>query len=48
MLDELIDDKLKVQLAKRYIADVPKREIDSAYASMARRAGMTPGRSSPR
>ena len=42
VLDELIDDKLKVQLSKRYIADVPKREIDSAYASIARRAGMSP------
>lgn len=42
VLDELIDDRLKVQLSKRYIADVPKREIDSAYASIARRAGMTP------
>jgi peptidyl-prolyl cis-trans isomerase SurA len=40
-LDELIDDKLKIQLSKRYIADVPKREIESAYASIARRAGMT-------
>jgi peptidyl-prolyl cis-trans isomerase SurA len=42
VLDELIDDKLKVHLAKRYIADVPKREIDGAYNTMARRAGMTP------
>jgi peptidyl-prolyl cis-trans isomerase SurA len=42
VLDELIDDKLKVQLSKRYIADVPKREIESAYANIARRAGMTP------
>jgi peptidyl-prolyl cis-trans isomerase SurA len=42
VLDELIDDKLKVHLAKRYIAEVPKREIDGAYASMARRAGMSP------
>jgi peptidyl-prolyl cis-trans isomerase SurA len=41
VLDELIDDKLKIQLSKRYIADVPKREIESAYASIARRAGMT-------
>ena len=41
VLDELIDDKLKVQLSKRYIAEVPKREIENAYASMARRAGMT-------
>lgn len=42
VLDELIDDRLKVQLSKRYIADVPKREIDSAYATIARRAGMSP------
>jgi peptidyl-prolyl cis-trans isomerase SurA len=42
VLDDLIDDKLKVQLSKRYIADVPKREIENAYANIARRAGMTP------
>jgi peptidyl-prolyl cis-trans isomerase SurA len=42
VLDELIDDKLKVHLARRYIADIPKREIESTYASMARRAGMSP------
>jgi peptidyl-prolyl cis-trans isomerase SurA len=41
-LDDLIDDKLKVQLSKRYIAEVPKRDIESAFANMARRAGMTP------
>src|SRR6266545_4974936 len=40
VLDELIDDKLKVHLARRYIAEVPKREIDSNYANMARRSGM--------
>ncbi len=42
VLEELIEDKLKVQIAKRYIAEVPKREIESAYANIARRAGMTP------
>jgi len=42
VLDELIDDKLKVQLSKRYIAEVPKREIETAYAGIARRAGLTP------
>jgi len=42
VLDELIDDKLKVQLSKRYIAEVPKREIETSYATIARRAGMTP------
>jgi len=41
VLDELIDYKLKVQLSKRYIAEVPKREIEQAYAGIARRAGMT-------
>jgi peptidyl-prolyl cis-trans isomerase SurA len=42
VLDDLIDDKLKVQLSKRYIAEVPKREIENAYANMARRVGLTP------
>jgi peptidyl-prolyl cis-trans isomerase SurA len=42
VLDELIDDKLKVQLSKRYIAEVPKRDIETAFANMARRAGQTP------
>ena len=42
MLDELIEDKLKVQIAKRYIAEIPKREIESAYANIARRSNMTP------
>lgn len=42
VLDELIDDKLKVHVARRYIAEVPKREIESTYANIARRAGFTP------
>jgi peptidyl-prolyl cis-trans isomerase SurA len=42
VLDELIDDKLKVHLGKRYVADVPKREIENAFATIARRSGMTP------
>jgi peptidyl-prolyl cis-trans isomerase SurA len=42
VLDELIDDKLKVHIGKRYIAEVPKREIESSFASIARRAGMSP------
>jgi len=41
VLDELIDDKLKVNLSKRFIADVPKREIESSLASIARRSGLT-------
>jgi peptidyl-prolyl cis-trans isomerase SurA len=42
VLEELIDDKIKVNLSKRYIADVPKREIENSYASIARRTGVTP------
>ena len=42
VLDELIDDKLKVHLARRFIAEVPKREIESTFSSIARRAGMSP------
>lgn len=41
VLDDLIDDKLKVHLAKRFIGEVPKREIDSNIAAMARRSGMS-------
>jgi len=41
VLDELIDDKLKVNLSKRFIAEVPKREIESSFASIARRTGVT-------
>jgi len=42
VLDELIDDKLKVHVARRYIAEVPKREIETTYTGIARRAGFTP------
>jgi peptidyl-prolyl cis-trans isomerase SurA len=42
VLEELIDDKLKVNLSKRFIAEVPKREIENSYASIARRTGVTP------
>src|SRR4051812_17917410 len=41
VLEELIDDKLKVNLSKRFIAEVPKREIESSFAAIARRTGMT-------
>ena len=42
VLEELIEDKLKVHLGKRYISEVPKREIESTFANIARRAGMSP------
>jgi peptidyl-prolyl cis-trans isomerase SurA len=41
VIEELIEDRLKVQVAKRYISEVPKREIESAFANIARRAGMS-------
>jgi len=41
VLDELIEDKLKVHVGKRYISEVPKREIESAFSNIARRAGMS-------
>ncbi|MCZ7656431.1 MAG: SurA N-terminal domain-containing protein [Xanthobacteraceae bacterium] len=41
-LDELIDDKLKVQLAKRYIAEIPERDVENAFSNVARRVGLSP------
>ena len=41
VLDELIDDKVKVHIGKRYISEVPKREIEGTFANIARRAGMS-------
>jgi peptidyl-prolyl cis-trans isomerase SurA len=40
-LNELIDEKLKVQIGKRYGLDVPDKDVDSSFAAMARRAGQT-------
>lgn len=40
-LDELIDEKLKVQIGKRYGLDVPDKEVESSFSAMARRAGQT-------
>ena len=42
VIEELIEDRLKVHLGKRYISDVPKREIETAYTAIARRAGLSP------
>jgi len=41
-LDELIDEKLKVQIGKRYGLDIPDKEIDGSFNTMARRAHQTP------
>src|SRR5215470_2399660 len=40
-LNELIDEKLKVQIGKRYGLDIPDKEIDSSFNAMARRAHQT-------
>lgn len=38
-LDDLIDDKLKLSIAKRYTIDIKDREVDSTFANIARRTG---------
>jgi peptidyl-prolyl cis-trans isomerase SurA len=40
-LDELIDEKLKVQIGKRYGLDIPDKDIESSFNTMARRAHQT-------
>jgi peptidyl-prolyl cis-trans isomerase SurA len=40
-LDELIDEKLKLQVAKRYIIDITDKDVNGAFDSIARRAGST-------
>jgi peptidyl-prolyl cis-trans isomerase SurA len=41
VIDELIDEKLKLQLLKRYSIEGMDIEVENAYANMARRARMT-------
>jgi peptidyl-prolyl cis-trans isomerase SurA len=41
VVDELIDEKLKIQLLKRYSIEGMDTEVENAYANMARRARMT-------
>jgi peptidyl-prolyl cis-trans isomerase SurA len=40
-LDELIDEKLKVQIGKRYGLDIPDKDVENSFNSMARRANQT-------
>jgi peptidyl-prolyl cis-trans isomerase SurA len=40
-LDELIDDKLKVQIGKRYGLEIPEKDVESSFSAMARRAHQT-------
>jgi peptidyl-prolyl cis-trans isomerase SurA len=37
VIEELIDDKLKAQIARRYKIDLTDKDVDSQYADMARR-----------
>src|SRR5215472_10935671 len=37
VVDELINDKLKVQVAKRYKLDITDKDVDQAFANMAKR-----------
>lgn len=40
-LDELIDEKLKLQVAKRYIVEITDKDVNIAFEGIARRAGAT-------
>src|SRR5215813_6501313 len=37
VIEELIDEKLKVQIARRYKLDITDSDVDSSYADMAKR-----------
>jgi peptidyl-prolyl cis-trans isomerase SurA len=41
VINELIDDHIKILAAKRYNFELSKADVDSAFANMARNAGMT-------
>jgi peptidyl-prolyl cis-trans isomerase SurA len=41
VLDELIDEKLKLQIAKRYKLEITDNEVDEAFKNIATRAGNT-------
>jgi peptidyl-prolyl cis-trans isomerase SurA len=40
-LDELIDQKLKLQIAKHYVIDITDKDVESAFDNMSRHAGLT-------
>jgi peptidyl-prolyl cis-trans isomerase SurA len=42
VVDELINEKLKIQLIKRFLIDGIDKDVDLAYANMARRMHVTP------
>ncbi len=42
VVDELIDEKLKIQLQRRYQMDTIDKEVDAAFGNMGRRMRLTP------
>lgn len=40
-LDELIDQKLKLQIARHYVIDITDKDVENAFESMSRHAGLT-------
>jgi peptidyl-prolyl cis-trans isomerase SurA len=42
VIEELIDEKLKVQIGRRYKIEIPDSDVDSSYADMAKRMHATP------
>ncbi len=42
VVDELIDEKLKLQVAKRYKLEITDKDVDGAFDNIASRAGTTP------
>src|SRR5262249_44711059 len=41
-LNELIEEKLKIQVGKRYAFEIPDKDVDNAFGGMARRMNQTP------
>jgi len=42
VIDELIDEKLKVQVGRRYKLEITDGEVDSSFAEMAKRMNLSP------
>ena len=42
VIEELIDEKLKVQIGERYKLEVSENDVENAYGNMARRMRLTP------
>jgi peptidyl-prolyl cis-trans isomerase SurA len=41
VVEDLINEKLKIQIGRRYKIDIPDNEIDASYADMGRRMNLT-------